>query len=227
MKLYACIISTNVKRDKDLLLYVAQQFSYSIELLEDGILFDVSGLQNLVGDANKISHGIFSELEKNGVSGSIAVAETIDTAILLARGSEALDQDERISSNPKSAIRNPQLESSPQLPLGNLLIDNDTLNVFSDLGIKSIRDLRQIPRDELINRYGQQFKNILDVIEQKAGRLMTPNVKENRSSWAYQLDFPVDDFEQLIFILNHGLDKLLSQIAQCGFSTEQLDIFFK
>ena len=227
MKLYACIISPNAKRDRSVLLSIAQQFSYSIELLEDGILFDVSGLQNLVGDANKISQSIFSELEKKGVSGSIAVAETIDTAILLARGSEALDQDERISSNPKSAIRNPQLESFPQLPLGNLLIDNDTLNVFSDLGIKSIRDLRQIPRDELINRYGQQFKNILDVIEQKAGRLMMPNVKENRSSWAYQLDFPVDDFEQLIFILNHGLDKLLAQIAQCGFSTEQLDIFFR
>jgi hypothetical protein len=210
-------------------LSIAQQFSYSIELLEDGILFDVSGLQNLVGDADKISEKILAELERNSVSGSIAVAETIDVATLLARDVRTGSR----SRNPKSQIPNPKSariaspENFPQLPLGNLLIDNDTLNVFSDLGIKSIRDLRQIPRDELINRYGQQFKNILDVIEQKAGRLMTPNVKENRSSWAYQLDFPVDDFEQLIFILNHGLEKLLSQIAQCGFSTEQLDIFFK
>ena len=229
MKLYACIISADAKRDRSVLLSIAQQFSYSIELLEDGILFDVSGLQNLVGNANKISQNILAELERNSVSGSIAVAETIDVATLLARdvrtGSRGTNPKSQ-TPNPKSArIASP--ENFPQLPLGNLLIDNDTLNVFSDLGIKSIRDLRQIPRDDLINRYGQQFKNILDVIEQKAGRLMTPNVKENRSSWAYQLDFPVDDFEQLIFILNHGLDKLLSQIAQCGFSTEQLDIFFK
>ena len=43
MRLYACIISVDVKRDKAALLSVAQQFSYSIEILEDGILFEVSG----------------------------------------------------------------------------------------------------------------------------------------------------------------------------------------
>src|SRR6187431_1230226 len=115
MKLYACIISDDVKRDKSVLLSVAQQFSYSIEMLNDGILFEVSGLQNLIGDANKISQHILAELKKNSVSGSVAVAETVDTAILLAR-------DENISSNPKSFAH---------LPLQNLLIDDDTLNVFS------------------------------------------------------------------------------------------------
>jgi protein ImuB len=224
MKLYACIISTDVKRDKAVLLSVAQQFSYSIEMLEDGILFEVSGLQNLIGDADKISKKIIDELEKSSVSGSVAVANTIDTAMLMARGTF---QDEDISSNPKSKIQNPKLEAFSQLPLQNLLIDDDTLNVFSDLGIKSIRDLQNIPKDELINRYGQSFKNIIDIIEQKGGRLLTPNIKENEVRWEYQLDFPVDDFEQLIFILNHGLDKLLAETSQYGFSTEQLDIFFR
>ena len=217
MRLYACIISADVKREKAVLLSVAQQFSYSIEMLDDGILFEVSGLQNLIGDATKISQHILAELKKNSVDGSVAVAETIDTAMLLARA--------KLQDNPKSKIQNPK--SFAQLPLQNLLIDDDTLNVFSDLGIKSIRDLQNIPKDELINRYGQSFKNIIDIIEQKGGRLLTPNIKENEVSWDYQLDFPVDDFEQLIFILNHGLDKLLSQTSQSGFSTEQLDIFFR
>ncbi len=221
MRLYACIISDDAKRDKAVLLSVAQQFSYSIEMLEDGILFDVSGLQNLIGDATKISQHILAQLKKNSISGSVAVAETIDAAMLLAR--EGL-QDENISSNPQSTIQNPKLFS--QLPLTHLL-DDDTLNVFNDLGIKSIRDLTQIPTDELITRYGQQFKHIIDVIEQKGGRLLTPNAKENKVSWDHQLDFPVDDFEQLIFILNHGLDRLLTQTSRYGFSTEQLDIFFR
>jgi hypothetical protein len=216
MKLYACIISSEAE-NKALLLSIAQQFSYSIELLEDGILFDVSGLQNLIGDEKKISQKILTEMKKNSVSGSIAVADTIDTAELLARGSDDI-------SNPKSEIRNPKFE---ELPLQNLLIDDDTLNVFSDLGIKSIRDLRQVPTNELITRYGQQFKNVLDVIEQKGSRLLTPNVKENKVSWSYNLDFPVDDFEQLVFILNHGLDKLLTETDRYGFSTEQLDLCFK
>jgi len=240
MRLYACIISVDVKRDKAALLSVAQQFSYSIEMLEDGILFEVSGLQNLIGDATKISQHILDELKKNSIAGSVTVAETIDTAMLLAR---AKPQDEDISSNPKSKSSPPagggvadalggrgggsNPKSIAELPLQNLLIDPDTLNVFSDLGIKSIRDLQNIPKDELINRYGQSFKNIIDIIEQKGGRLLTPNIKENEVRWEYQLDFPVDDFEQLIFILNHGLDKLLAETSQYGFSTEQLDIFFR
>ena len=224
MRLYACITSPNIKRDRDALLSVAHQFSYSIELLEDGILFDVSGLQNLVGDSNKISQKILDELKKNSISGSIAVADTTDTATLLAR--------DGFSSNPKSKIQNPKShivssDGFTQLSLENLLIENDTLNVFHNLGIKNISDLQQVPKDELINRYGQQFKHIIDVIEQKSRRGITPNIKKNRVSWDYQLDFPVDDFEQLIFVLNHGLDKLLNETERYGFSTEQLDISFR
>ena len=223
MKLYACIISPDIKRDRDVLLSVAQQFSHHVELLEDGILFDVSGLQNLIGPPDKISQKIRAELKKNSVFGSIAVADTIDTAMLLARGSE----NQLASSNPRSKIQNPESESFAQLPLENLLIDEDTKRVFNDLGIKSIRDLQQVPEDELIRRYGQQFKNVIDVIQQKGGRLLTPNVKENKIDWDYNLDFPVDDFEQLIFILNHGLDRLLGQTSHHGHSTEQLDLCFK
>ena len=223
MKLYACIISTDVKKDKAALMSVAQQFSYAIELLEDGILFDVSGLQNLVGDKNKISQKILGEMKSHALSGSVAVAETIDTATLLAR--ESANQLAETSSDPKSHIASS--DDFSQLPLSNLTIDDDTLNVFSDLGIKSIRDLQQVPKDELIRRYGQRFEHIIDIIEQKGGRLLTPNAKDNEVKWDYQLDFPVDDFEQLIFILNHGLERLMAETSRHGFSTEQLDILFK
>jgi hypothetical protein len=222
MRLYACIISPDIKRDRDALLLIAQQFSHSIELLEDGILFDVSGLENLIGDTDKISQKILVQLKKHSVSGTVALADTIDTAMLLAR---------REKSDPKSKIQNPKSyvaspDSFAQLSLEHLLIDEDTQRVFSDLGIKNIRDLQQIPKDELINRYGQQFRNIIDVIEQKGSRLLTPNIKENKLDWDYNLDFPVDDFEQLIFILNHGLDRLLDQTSHHGHSTEQLDLCF-
>src|SRR5688572_22109283 len=214
MRLYACIISPDLKRDRDALLSVVQQFSHRIELLDDGVLFDVSGLQNLIGGADKISQNILAELKKNSVSGNIALADTIDTAMLLARQNSGVNY-----------IASPG--TFAQLLIQNLPIDGDTQRVFQELGIKHVRDLMQVPVDELITRYGQRFKNIIDVIEQKGNRLLTPNLKENQVSWDHQLDFPVDDFEQLIFIVNHGLDRLLTQITKYGFSTEQLDIFFK
>lgn len=214
-KLYACIISADAKADREALLSIAQQFSAGIEMIEDGVLFDVSGLHNLIGDPHKITQKILQQIIKNGVSGKASVADTADTAILLARQNKGLNHDSAST------------EKFAQLPLQNLEIENDTLKIFKDLGIRTVEELRQIPDADLIGRYGRQFKEVIDVIDQKGSRLLTPNIKESNVEWAYQLDFPVDDFGQLIFILNHGLDKLFQQVSHLGFSTEHLDIAFK
>ena len=58
-----------------------------------------------------------------------------------------------------------------QLPLEDLEIEQDTLNVFSDLGIRRIEELLQIPTDELVKRYGQEFVEVIDVIQQNGRRL--------------------------------------------------------
>src|SRR5262249_45901312 len=149
-KLYACIISADAKKDKEVLLSIARRFSYSIEMLEDGVLFDVSGLQRLVGAPQKISQKIFGHLKKSNIPGSIAVADTVDTAVLLAHQNVEL---ENISEQAKACTLNTP-ETFQQLPLENLQIEEDTLNVFNDLGIRRVEELLQIPEDELVNRYG-------------------------------------------------------------------------
>ena len=213
-RLYACIISSDLKRDKDRLESVARQFSYLIEMLDDGILFDVSGLERLVGKSNRIEQKILEQLQKQNIAGSIAVAATVETAALLARQGDGL-----------TSVQSP--DKFQQLPLASLSIEQDTLNIFSELGLRRVEDLLAVPKDDLINRYGRTFSNVVDVIEQKGRQLLTPNVKDNQISWSYHLDSPVEDFEQLIFLLNHGLEKLFGDIARLALSTEQLDISFK
>lgn len=207
-KFYACIISANAKKDIDVLLSVAQKFSSGVEMLEDGVLFDVSGLENLIGDADAITRRIERQIRNNSLHANAAVAESADTAILLAKSKIAAEAD-----------------SFAQISLHDLNIDEDALGIFDALGISKIDDLKRIPADDLVNRYGQKFQDVIDVINQKGGRLLTPNVKENSLTWSYDLDLPVEDFEQLIFIVNHGLDKLFTQTAYNALSTEQLDIF--
>ena len=214
-RLYACIISTDVKKDMDALVSIARQFSYSIETLEDGILFDVAGLERLIGDADHIADSILQHLKTNEVAGNIALAKTVDSAILLARQKKGLNH----------TVASPA--EFPTLPLRSLDIENDSLGIFNDLGIHSIEDLQQIPKDDLINRYGSEFYRVLDVIEENHSSFLTPNIKESTLEWKYELDLAVEDFEQLIFVLNHGLDDLLGRIAHYGLSTEQLDIHFK
>lgn len=214
-KHYACIISPDAKRDKDRLILVASQFSFSIEMLDDGVLFDVSGLEKLIGKPALIARKILSEIQKQNLSGSIAVAETVDTTVLLARENKGLNH----------TITLP--DTFHQMSLHELNIGRDTLNIFDELGIRKVGDLLDVPQEALIGRYGREFRDVINVIEQKGSSMLTPNVKESRVEWGYELDFAVDDFEQLIFIINHGLNDLLGQIEHLGFSTEQLDIAFK
>ena len=225
-KLHACIISNDAKRDKDVLVSIAQDFSGGIEVLEDGVLFDVSGLERLMGDAEQVTQRIDRALRKNKIQANFAVAESADTAILLARVDVSSPHVSKGSSGSTKRQDHPsdRADEFSQLPLSDLQIDGDTLNIFSDLGIRRIADLRRVPTDDLINRYGQKFRDVIDVIEQKGGRILTPNVKENSLAWEYDLDSPVEDFEPLIFIVNHGLDKLFASIAYSALSTEQLDI---
>jgi protein ImuB len=201
--------------DKEELLSVARQFSYGIEVLDDGILFDVSGLERLIGTPNQIAQKILAGLKTNNVSGNVAVAETVDTAMLLARQNEGLDH----------TVASPA--EFQKLPLSDLGIENDSIGVFNDLGITNIEELLQIPVDDLIDRYGQDFRKVIDIIQQRGTSFLTPNVKESNVAWKYDLDSAIEDFEQLIFIINHGLDDLFADISARNLSTEHLDISFR
>jgi hypothetical protein len=214
-RLYACIVSNRAKEDRVGLMSIAQQFSFRLEMLEDGVLFDVGGLDRLVGNAERIAANILDQLKVHNIPGNLAVADTTDTAMLLARRNKGLSH----------TVADP--DEFQKLPLQDLEIEKDAVKIFSDLGIKTVRELQEMPEDELINRYGQEFRNVLDVLQQNGRRFLKPNIKENKTEWKYELDFAVDDFEQLIFIVNHGLDNLFEQIAHYGLSTEQLDIAFK
>ena len=211
-RLFACIISPDIKRDNAALTAVAKEFSYLIKTLDDGILFDVSGLERLVGNRDVISKKIVERLRRQNLSGSVSVAETIDSALLLAR------------HRCVNEVHSP--DNFPKLPLSDIPIEQDTLNVFTDLGIRNLEDVLLIPHNDLITRYGEKFRNIIDLIEQKSTSILEGNVKDSKAHWNYDLDLPVQDFEQLIFLLNHGFEKLFASIRDIGLSTEHLDITF-
>jgi hypothetical protein len=218
-RLYGCVISPDVvKQNRAGLVAVADKFSHSIEVIEDGVLFDLTGLERLIGKPEKISQKINTELRLAGISGSIAVAENIEAATLLARAKHGDGQ---------TMICYVKGLKFPQLPLDELFLEPDTLNVFKDLGLHTIEDLLAVPESDLIDRYGREFESVIRTIRQKGDRLLSPNVKESQVSWSFALDNAVEDFEQLIFLLNHGLEMLFAGVSRYGHSTEQLDITFQ
>lgn len=211
-RLFACIISEKAAADHEALVAVARQFSFGIEILDDGVLFDVRGLEKLIGSPDEIAGSILEYLKKSDIQGNVAVTATVDMALLLARQNRGVSHTVTLS------------DGFHQLSLRDLDIEKDLIGVFDELGISNIEQLRQIPVDDLVRRYGQQFRNVLDILDKKEKSFINPNVKESKAQWKFELDQAVDDFQQLIFIINHGLDELLARVASFGVSTEQLDI---
>ena len=229
-KLYSCIISPDITRDKATLIAVAKQFAHTIEAIEDGILFDVSGLERLVGKPDRVAQKILGEMQRQNIAGNVAVADTVDTAMLLARcTSPRVNKGDTANLNVSPLLTRGlvQPDMFEQLPLADLEIERDTLNVFNELGIRSVKDLLAVPHDDLVERYGKSFQDVIDVLEQKGRSFVTPNIKENSAAWKFDLDQPVEDFGQLIFVVNHGLERLFTEVGHHGFSTEQLNISFR
>jgi len=224
-KLYACIAAAEEEEEEQPgslrsdeaavagLVELAQRFSHRIEAIVDGILFDVSGLHNRIGTPAQIAGKISEALRAKNIRANIAVAANAQTAILYAQS--------------RSGITVIEEGIHQRLPLETLGIDQDTLNVFRTLGLEDTVDLKRVPERELVARYGPEFRKVTDLINQNGVHVLTPNLKENHVSWNYDLDFPVDDFERLIFILGHGLGKILEETAYFGFSSEQIDIALK
>ncbi len=237
-KLYACIISPDITLDRHALVGVAAGFASSIEVIEDGVLFDVSGLERLIGKPDRVARKVIAELKRKNLAGSVAVAETVDTAKLLARNafckSPSVSKGETLTVEESPLLTGGLLQQElaqpdmfDQIPLAELGLERDTLNVFSELGLRTVKDLQAVPHDDLVGRYGRSFRDVIDVIEQRGKSLITPNIKENKVAWNFELNNPVEDFEQLIFLLNHGLERLFAEVKYAGRSTEHIDLRLK
>src|SRR5215204_167421 len=209
-KLFACIISDAGGKQ---LIEIAKGFSPRLELLENGILFDVGGLDKLIGTPQKIAERISQAMALRNMSGNLAISTKIESAVLVAENRSGI-----------FIVGDRQLE---ELPLTHLPLKNDLQKIFDLLGIKNVKELKKIPEKQLIARYGQEFRTILDLVHGKGNRSIVQNIKETCVSWIYELDFAVENLEQLTFTLAHGLDDLFQNLSKQGYSTERIDIDLK
>ncbi len=208
-KLFACIISGAGQEE---LSAIAKDFSAKIEMLEDGILFDISGLENLMGDQANIAKRISSCLSKKNINGNLGVSTNAETAILFAKNLEGVTTDTS--------------QEIKQMFIEALDLDADIQNVFSALGLESIEQLRNIPENDLIARYGQDFRAVIDLIDQHGKRTLIPNIKEQNIEWNFQLEHSVKELERLVFIIASGVSEVLNETDHRGLSTEHITTEF-
>ena len=204
------------------LLDCAHSFSPRVEdVAPNTLLLDLSGLEKLFGTLPKIARGIFQRASEMGLETNVAVAFTLESALLAGRGFSGVT----IVPQRKEA------ELLGGLPLAVLFADEtdsakseEFLEIFRSWGIKKFRDLAALPEIELSERLGQFGLELQRKTLGLGDRTLSPSDPPLVFEEAIELEYPLVLLEPLAFALNRMLDQLCARLQAHALAAEKLHL---
>jgi protein ImuB len=206
------------------LLAVAQEFSPRVDAVNDAreIVFDLSGLTRLFGDARTMAGELRRTAAERGLQIRVAIASTRTAARLMVRyragisiiepGAEA----EALAPLPIALLG----ELGPPLGVGNwewLGVGNRELGVvFKRWGLRTLGDLAVLPADDLAARMGQEGVRWQRLARGEDIEPLVPAVPEERFEQSLDLEWPIEELEPLAFVLGRLLESLEGHLERRG-----------
>lgn len=171
-----------------------EQFSPCVGVeLPDTLCFDITGLDALFGDEERLFHLVAKSFERIGMTARIAVADTLGAAWALAHFS---DGEQAIGDLPVAALRL-----------------SDEVGLLAELGVGRIGQLLKIPRDALASRFGPPT---LLRIDQMTGQVAEPIVSHRPPPEIVvetRLDYPLDNRQALETVFAKLIERIAGQLA--------------
>jgi protein ImuB len=202
------------------LLDCAQSFSPCVEdTAPDTVLLDISGLDKLFGPLPKNAREIFHRALQMGLEANVAVAHSLETALLAARGFSGVT----VIPEGKEA------EVLGSLPVEILFAGKDDseeaegfLETFRRWGIRKFRELAALPEVALSERLGQRG---LELQRRACGvscRTLVPADPPLIFEEVTELEFPLVLLEPLAFVLNRMLEQLCARLNARALAAQEL-----
>ena len=204
------------------LLDCAHSFSPRVEgAALDTVLLDLSGLDSLFGPLTKIAREISHRASSIGLQTNVAVAHTLDAALLAARGFIGVT----VIPEGKEA------EVLGSLPLEVLFaddVDSDEAEEFQETfrrwGIRKFRDLATLPEVDLSERLGQRGLELQSRVRGVGMRTLVPSDPPLAFEEAADLEFPLVLLEPLAFLLSRMLDQLCARLQARALAAQELNL---
>jgi protein ImuB len=204
------------------LLDCAQSFSPRVEdVASDTLLLDLSGLGALFGTLPNIAREIFHRASTMGLEINVAVAFTLEAALLAAHGFSGVTvvpegkESEVLGGLPVAVLFANETDSADS---------EELLQTFSRWGIRKFRDLIALPAASLSERLGQRGLELQRKASGLGQRTLVPSDPPLIFEEAMELEFPLVLLEPLAFRLNRMLDQLCARLKMRALAAQELSL---
>lgn len=195
------------------------RFSPSVCVRPPSTLFlDATGLERLYGGLSNLRRRVASALASLRIAAAVTVAPTPGAAWALA----AFGVD-----GPYVVTNEQVLPALSLLPPEALRLDDDTANVLSVLGVRTIDSLLQLPRADLAVRFGPE---VLTRIDQATGAVHEPlDYLVHRSPVRAALEFEgaVESLDAVGIAVRELTGEVAAQLAGRGLGARELRLTFR
>ncbi len=185
----------------------------------DGVRIEITGSAHLWGGEEALAADLSTRLERRGVAGRIAIADTLGAAWAIARFAETA---KGVVIAPPGEFR----AALTPLPVEALRLDPTIAQGLRRVGLKRIGDLYAMPRDALAQRFGETVARRLDQALDRLPEPLSPRgeapIRRVRLSFAEPITEPAD----LILATERLTADLVLRLAQEGTGARRLDLSF-
>ena len=163
----------------------------------DGLVLDVTGASHLFGGEEAMLDDMRARLSRAGLGARAGLADTRGAAWALARFGEGIAPSGRIG------------QSIGALPVAALRLAGPTIAALNRLGLRSIADLRALPRATLARRFGTELVLRLDQAFGDQGEPVSPLPEPAHYGVRMTLPEPIGLADDVMA----GLDRLLRPLC--------------
>lgn len=223
-------VTTDREADRDQLRQLAwrcQRFTPRAGLEEAdrpaSLWLDVTGCDHLFGDLVSLCQEVIREFRMLGHAVRIAVAGTFGAAWGLARFCR-----ERPAAEPFVIQQTSDRERTlSRLPVESLRLVPKTLELLRECGLRTVGQLRGLPRATLPSRFGPELLLRLDQMFGDREELLAPECPPIPIRVEQRWDHPLTDPESVLHVVEELLRKLIDQLASARQNTACVQLSWK
>jgi protein ImuB len=210
------------------LLDAACAFSPRVEdTAADTVVLDLAGLESLFGPPAKIARDLARRASELGLEANVAAAANPDAATYLARGFNGVT----IVPEDKTAERLGLLEVGVLAPEAERPEDFDGAppverfaEVMERWGIRTLRPFANLPSVAVVERLGQRGLTLQQLARGERRRTLVPLEPPLEFEETAELEYPVENLEPLVFLLNRMLEQLCARLKARSLATNELKL---